>query len=191
MPFNDEPDDSEDDITVPLDYDASDENGKNAVVILLVMGLIIVLFALASPISRLIIGDSSSSFQENNQDTVRAARTEIQSALKDKSMYRVREVYKKYVPEYYDGSETLTEEAQVVVDELIVFYDNVYLALEYYDESLYDNTYSFLREQYGDLVINYANNIDTVWIHGDAYAPDELVDRVEKILVLSWQKASE
>ena len=67
----------------------------------------------------------------------------------------------------------------------------MYLELERYDESLYDTPYAFLREEYGDIVLNYANTIDTIWIHGDAYAPDELLERVEKIRVLSWQKALE
>ena len=201
VPFNGESDKNEDNVTVPLENDDTDVSAvfnpvketlkKNKTLIITIISILLI-FVLAS----IALGETDSMSSTNQQwdsgyTSAETAREEIQNALQLKSMNRVREVYSRYVPEYYDGNEPLTEEAQAVIDELIIFYDKVYLALERYDESLYDTPFSFLREQYGDLVINYANNIDTVWIHGDAYAPDELVDRVEKIRVLSWQKALE
>ena len=194
VPFNDEPDNNEDtdisDIFSKNTIKGIWETKKGVIVAIISILLIFILTSIA-------LGESGSILSTNQQGyfgftSTEIASTEIQSALNDKSMNRVRAVYSKYVPEYYDDSETVSEEAQAVVDELIVFYDNVYLELERYDESLYDTPYAFLREEYGDIVINnFTDTIDTIWIHGDAYAPDELLERVEKIRVLSWQKALE
>lgn len=131
------------------------------------------------------ISQEDSSFQEYSP--VETAREEIEYALRLDSIDAVREVYNRYVPEYYDDSEPLSEEAQVVVDELVEFYDDVYREIEKRDFPAYEDPDDFLREEWGDIVVDSYGGVQTIWEHGDAYAPDELVSSRKAVEDLCYQ----
>ncbi len=196
-------DENEDDITVPLEsYDKEDDvqfseteddialnkavKTRKTFVIAIIIIVFVLLFASLIAIETNLIFPTYQQDAELNI-SVETAREEIKDALWLDSIDAVREVYNRYVPEYYDDSEPLTEEAQVVVDELIAFYDDVYREIENQEFPVYEDPDDFLRQEWGDIVVDSYGGVQTIWEHGEAYAPDELVSRRKAVEDLCYQ----